>query len=148
MPMMASCGMRALLLLWMDEKTAAPTNVNARLTQYTEGACGSPPENGISSAIVAPSAAICASERSTKMTPRSTTCTPRYEWMPVRIRLATNGAARKSSIARRDRSPILARPRLLDRVHQQVDVVVEQLKVVVHFLHSADGRQHDENLGP
>ena len=52
-------------------------NVNARLTQYTTGPCGSPPEIGSSSAIVAPSAAICASERSTKITPRSTTWTPR-----------------------------------------------------------------------
>ena len=33
---------------------------------------------GIRIAIVAPSAAICASERSTKITPRSTTWTPRY----------------------------------------------------------------------
>ena len=29
-------------------------NVNARLIQYTDGACGSPPEKGSSSAIVAP----------------------------------------------------------------------------------------------
>ena len=74
--MMASCGMRACCPR-ISEKIAAPMNVKPRLTQYTDGACGSPPENGSSIAIVAPSAAICASERSTKMTPRSTTCTPR-----------------------------------------------------------------------
>src|SRR5215510_8333430 len=89
--------MRARLLR-IVENTAAPRNVNARLIQYTIGACGSPPEIGISSAIVAPRAAICASERSTKITPRSTTWTPRYACIPVRMRLATNGAARNSSI--------------------------------------------------
>jgi hypothetical protein len=70
--MIASCGMRARLLR-MVENTNAPRNVNARLTQYTTRPCGSPPLIGSSSAIVAPSAAICASDRSTKMTPRSTT---------------------------------------------------------------------------
>ena len=74
--MIASCGIRARCVR-MNEKTAAPMNVKPRLIQYTSGSCGSPCEKGNSSATVAPSAAICASERSTKMTPRSTTCTPR-----------------------------------------------------------------------
>ena len=76
MPMMASCGILARLPR-IIEKIAAPMKVNSRLTQYTDGAWGSPLENGSRIAIVAPSAAIWASERSTKMTPRSTTCTPR-----------------------------------------------------------------------
>ena len=80
------------------EKMAAPMNVNARLVQYTAAPCGSPPDHGISSAIVAPNAAICASERSTKITPRSTTCTPRYAWMPAITRLATKGGSRKTSM--------------------------------------------------
>jgi hypothetical protein len=76
MPMIASWGMRAR---WprIVEKTAAPMNVNPRLIQYTTGACGSPPVIGSRMAIAAPNAAICASDRSTKITPRSTTCTPR-----------------------------------------------------------------------
>src|SRR5262245_170278 len=78
MPMIASCGMRECLLLRMVEKIPAPMKVNSRLVQYTRGECGSPSDHGSRIAIVAPNAAICASERSTKMTPRSTTCTPRY----------------------------------------------------------------------
>ena len=74
--MMASCGILACFPR-IIEKIAAPMKVKSRLTQYTDGACGSPPENGRKIAIVAPRAAICASDRSTKMTPRSTTCTPR-----------------------------------------------------------------------
>src|SRR5919112_1519137 len=128
----------------MDANTAAPTKVKARLTQYTEGACGSPPEKGRSSAMVAPSAAIWASERSTKMTPRSTTCTPRYAWMPVRIRLATNGAARNWRIVR----SILFRARRLDCVHQQGQVGVEQLEVVRRLRHTSDRRRHHQHSCP
>ncbi len=74
--MMASFGMRARWLRTV-ENTNAPMNVKARLIQYTIGAWGSPWAAGRKMAIVAPSAAICASDRSTKITPRSTTCTPR-----------------------------------------------------------------------
>ena len=74
--MMASFGMRARWLR-IVENTNAPMNVKARLIQYTIGAWGSPCAAGRKMAIVAPSAAICASDRSTKITPRSTTCTPR-----------------------------------------------------------------------
>src|SRR4029453_12629586 len=129
MPMMASCGILARFPR-IIEKIAAPMNVKSRLTQYTEGACGSPPVKGSKMAIAAPSAAICASDRSTKITPRSTTCTPRYEWIPVRIRLATNGASRNCSMPV---SIALLRPagaNLLERSREQVDVVVEQLEVV------------------
>src|SRR3954469_11565799 len=93
--------------------------------------------------MVAPRAAIWASDRSTKMTPRSTTWTPRYAWMPVRIRLATNGAARNS---RTLSSIALLRRRLFDRRHQQVDVVVEQLEVVARLRHAADRRRHHQDL--
>src|SRR4051812_19391738 len=77
------------------------------------------------------------------MTPRSTTWTPRYAWMPVRIRLATNGAARNASI---DVSSTLFRPALLDGVDQQVQVVVEQLEVVRHLFRAPDRRRHDEHF--
>jgi hypothetical protein len=77
---------------------AAPRNVKRRLIQYTAAPCGSPPDHGSRIAMVAPNAAIWASERSTKMTPRSTTCTPRYAWIPAITRLATNGAARNDRI--------------------------------------------------
>src|SRR6266545_2080534 len=117
-------------------------NVNSRLTQYTAGSWGSPFDQGIRIAIVAPNAAICASERSTKMTPRSTTWTPRYAWMPAMTRLATNGAARNDRIVM---SMKLLRSCLLDRAHHEIDVVVEQLEVVGHLLHAADRRrQHDD----
>jgi hypothetical protein len=75
-PMIASCGIRVFRIR-TNEKIAAPTSVNDTLTTYTKSECGSPLLPGSSSAMVAPSAAICASDRSTKMTPRSTTCTPR-----------------------------------------------------------------------
>src|SRR6185436_5737963 len=95
--------------------------------------------------MVAPSAAICASERSTKITPRSTTCTPRYAWMPVRIRLATNGAARNGMTTE---SSTLLRSRRLDRVDQHRDVGLEQLEIVGRRRHAANrGRQH-QHLGP
>src|SRR5438309_7196918 len=134
MPMMASCGIRARRPR-IVENNSAPTKVNARLIQYTTGAWGSPLVIGIRIAIVAPSAAICASERSTKMTPRSTTWTPRYAWIPVRIRLATNGAARNCRVVR---SIASLRSRLLDRRDEQVDVVVEQLEIVGRRRHAAD----------
>src|SRR3954466_4546079 len=53
MPMMASCGIRACLLR-IVEKMAAPMNVNASATQYTDGECGSPSDQGSRIAIVAP----------------------------------------------------------------------------------------------
>src|SRR4029079_16952806 len=136
MPIMASCGMRAR---WprMVENTPAPMNVNPGLIQYTSGACGSPPLTGSRIAIAAPSAAIWASDRSTKMTPRSTTCTPRYEWIPVRMRLAANGASRN---CRGSRS-ILAGSHFLDGVAQQLDVVVEERDEVVDALLAAHRRR-------
>src|SRR6187455_1903853 len=122
-------------------------NVKPRLTQYTDGACGSPPVNGSRIAIAAPSAAICASDRSTKMTPRSTTCTPRYAWMPVRMRLATKGAARNASIAESMVSSLRLGADFLQRADEQVDVIVEQLEIVGDFLDAADRWRHHEDLG-
>src|SRR6185503_11478686 len=95
--------------------------------------------------MLAPRAAIWASERSTKITPRSTTCTPRYEWMPVRMRLAANGAARNFRISR---SMGLLCPGLLDRVHHQLDVVVEERDVVGDLLLPAPRRRHHQHLRP
>src|SRR6188768_2345925 len=50
MPMIASCGMRALLLRTV-EKIAAPRRVEATLIQYTPDPCGSSFEKGMSSAM-------------------------------------------------------------------------------------------------
>src|SRR5262249_5255726 len=142
MPMIASCGIRACRLR-TNEKMPAPMNVNRRLIQYTPGECGSPFDQGIRIDSVPPSAAIWASERSTKMTPRSTTWTPRYACIPVRMRLATNGAARNSSI---EVSTLFAPSCLLDRFDEQVDVVIEQLEVVGDFLDPAAAGRHDQDV--
>ena len=57
--MIASWGMRARRLR-IVENMNAPRNVKARLTQYENAECGSPPLMGSRMAMVAPSAAICA----------------------------------------------------------------------------------------
>src|SRR5687768_4990151 len=68
--------------------------------------------------------------------------------MPVRIRLATNGAARNVSVA--ESIPLLLRLRrsanLTQCGYQQVDVVVEQLEIIGHFLDTADRRRHHEDV--
>ena len=57
------------------------------------------------------------------------------------------GDERRRQKARASRCPaLLWRPTFLIGVDQQVDVVVEQLDVVGHFLDAADGRRHDQNL--
>src|SRR5919198_3603633 len=142
MPMMASCGIRARRTR-IVEKTAAPMKVKNRLIQYTLAPCGSPPVKGSRMAMVAPSAAIWASDRSTKITPRSTTWTPRYEWIPVRIRLAAKGAARNFRILR---SMSLLCSGGLDRVHEELDVVIEELEVVGDLLLASDGGRHDQHF--
>src|SRR5215211_2555962 len=63
--------------------------------------------------------------------------------MPVRIRLATNGAARNWTMVMSMRS---LGARRLDRLDQQVDVVVEQLEVIAGLRHAADRGGHDERL--
>src|SRR2546425_972958 len=93
--MMASCGILEECNRTV-ENTAAPRNVNPRLIQYAPVPCGANPAN---TATVVPNAAICASDRSTKITPRSTTWTPKYAWIPVRIRLATKGASRNVNMS-------------------------------------------------
>src|SRR6188768_4142893 len=120
----------------MIEKIAAPMNVNPRLIQYTLGLCGSPPKAGTSNASVAPSDAICASDKSTKITPRSTTCRPRYAWMPAMIRLAAIAGSRNCRIVQ-SIIRLLSRE-LLQRARQQVDVVVKQLDVIAGGLFAAD----------
>src|SRR5262245_49295502 len=94
-------------------------------------------------AIVAPSAAICASDRSTKITPRSTTCRPRYAWMPAMIRLAAMAGARNCRIVQ---STIRLFPSdLFERARQQPDVVVDQLDVIAgRFLAANRRRQHQD----
>src|SRR5262245_33443433 len=61
--------------------------------------------------------------------------------MPVRIRLAANGAARNS---RTVKSITLFRSALLDGVDEQIDVVIEEREVVANLLDPADRwRQHE-----
>src|SRR5580765_7671385 len=94
-------------------------------------------------AMVAPSAAICASARSTKITPRSTTCTPRYACIPVRIRLATNGQIRKGRISIGLLEPLLRR---LECLAQQSNIVIKQFEVVRHVFFAAHRRQVLDDL--
>src|SRR4051812_43593171 len=90
-------------------------------------------------AMVAPSAAICASARSTKITPRSTTCTPKYAWIPVRIKLAAKAHFRNSNISMY--SVLLLG--LVVGLYQQGNVVIEKFKVVRRFRYATHGwRQH------
>src|SRR5437762_14062376 len=67
--------------------------------------------------------------------------------MPVRMRLATKGAARNESM---DESIMMSERsllrRALNRVDEQIDVVVEQLEVVGHFLDASDRRRHHEDF--
>src|ERR1044072_6996571 len=103
--------------------------------------CGSTPCH---TAIAAPSDAICASERSTKITPRSTTCRPRYAWMPAMIRLAAIAGSRNCRIVQ-SIIRLLSRE-LLQRARQQVDVVVEQLDVIAGGFFAANRRRQHEHL--
>src|SRR6476660_6123055 len=121
-------------------KMPAPTKVNPRLIQYAPLPCGSMPTR---IAMVAPSAAICASARSTKITPRSTTCTPRYACIPVRIRLATNGQIRKGRISIGLLEPLLRR---LECLAQQSNIVIKQFEVVRHVFFAAHRRQVLDDL--
>src|ERR1700758_4767828 len=117
-------------------KIAAPTKVNARLSQYAPRPCGSMPTR---IATVAPRAAIWARARSTKITPRSTTCTPRYAWMPVRIRLAMKGQSKNGRIS-------MFFLRLLECLLQQIDIVIEELKIGCHLFFPAHRRQIYEHF--
>src|SRR4029434_4466278 len=67
--------------------------------------------------------------------------------MPVRMRLATKGAARKASIAESMSSSVCGGADLLEGANQEIDVVVEQLEVVRHFFDSAHRRRHHQHLG-
>src|SRR3954470_1132745 len=62
--------------------------------------------------------------------------------MPVRIRLATNGAARNWIMVSSIR---LSRSCPLDRLNQHRDVGVKELEIVARLGHSADRRRHDEH---
>ncbi len=72
--MIASCGMRVFWCVFVNAKIAAPRSVKPSEKTYAPFECISKPARY---PTVPPSAAIWASERSTKMTPRSTTWTPR-----------------------------------------------------------------------
>src|SRR5262245_48909211 len=105
---------------------------------------------GRSSAIVAPNAAICASDKSTKITPRSTTCTPRYAWMPAITRLAAKGHLRNSRTCESIcmvASECCRLRHVAQGVDEHVDVVVEELQVVGDRLLAAHGWRHHEHLG-
>src|SRR5207244_2128277 len=100
------------------------------------------------------------------MTPRSTTCTPRYAWIPVRMRLATKGASKKTRISIRSLLALfcfvkgLLQLRMKTRISirsllalfcfvkgllQLRNIVIKQLEVVGDFLFSAHRRhQHDD----
>src|SRR5262245_31017568 len=83
------------------------------------------------------------------MTPRSTTCTPRYAWMPAITRLAVNAGSRNCKMSQcMMLCPALHAGRL-ERGQQRLDVVVEELKVVVHWrsLGAADRRGQRDHLG-
>src|SRR6187549_3712296 len=95
-------------------------------------------------AMAAPSEAICASDRSTKITPRSTTCRPRYAWMPAMIRLAAMGAARNDRIAGSIIAGSTARGGF-ERRRELADVEVEQRDVVGHLLVAANRRRQLEH---
>src|SRR4026207_621696 len=99
-----------------------------------------------STATVVPSAAIWASDRSTKMTPRSTTCTPRYAWIPVRMRLAMNGARRNCNTSIQFSYAERKLLRFGKGLRELIDIIVEQLKIIVHFFHTAYRRQQDQHL--
>src|SRR5439155_24929210 len=96
MPMNGSCGTRPAqtVLPWLEERVSAnrnaPTAVASRANTYVVGDSGATWNNG---ADRLPSAAICASERSTKITSRAMTCSPRYDNMATRIMQATNGGS-------------------------------------------------------
>jgi len=62
--------------------------------------------------------------------------------MPVRMRLATKGAARTQDVGVQ-----LSRSRFLDRPDEQVDVVVEQRDVVVMSFSPRTGGRQDEDAG-
>src|SRR5256884_2049068 len=72
------------------------------------------------------------------MTPRSTTCTPRYAWIPVRMRLATKGASKKTRISIRS---LLALFCFVKGLLQLRNIVIKQLEVVGDFLFSAQDRK-------
>src|SRR5712692_7140158 len=104
-------------------------------------------------AIVAPSAAICASAKSTKITPRSTTCTPRYAWIPAMIRLARSGHLRNSRISiYPPRAPseqsdgTYALPRSGEGLHEKIHIVIEELEIIGNFFFAADRGHQDNHL--
>ncbi len=76
MPMNASCGTFSWRMR-VSAKTAAPTKVNPSENRYTVVASPCSGSYPSSTATVEPSAAICASVRSTKMTLRLRTWIPR-----------------------------------------------------------------------
>src|SRR5205085_8890001 len=139
-PMKASCGICPRRVR-AKANIAAPSKVKARLSQYAPPPCGFNPAR---MAMVAPSAAICASAKSTKITPRSTTCTPRYAWMPVRIRLATNGASKNKKISIELLSWLVSGG--VKRLLQFGNVVVEKFEIVGDLFLSADRRRQHEHL--
>src|SRR5256714_9167761 len=139
-PMNASCGMWPRRVR-ASAKIPAPKKVNPRLIQYEARPWGSMPTT---IATVAPSAAICASAKSTKITPRSTTCTPRYAWMPVRIRLATNGASKNKKISIELLSWLVSGG--VKRLFQLGNVVVEKFEIVGDLFLSTDRRRQHEHL--
>src|SRR6202165_833415 len=81
-----------------------------------------------------PSAATCASARSTKITPRASTCRPNQACIPVSTRPARKGQKSSSTM-------------LLERGGQAFYVDIEKRNVIVRSGLRAYGRQQRHRLG-
>src|SRR5207253_9819142 len=61
--------------------------------------------------------------------------------MPVKIKLATKGGSKKARVSFMNSSFDLR-----EGFAQELDVIIEQLKIIVHFLHPAHRRKQNHNL--
>src|SRR6266498_431201 len=157
--MNASCGTRRPSRgeVRVSANSSAPTAVATSANTYAHVESAS---TWMSSAERLPSAAICASERSTKITSRAITCSPRYDSMATSTMQATNGGiisckpliTSSESVARgaaaAERADELRDPQVhavvVVRRQQHLDVLLPHL--VDHLEHVA-GRGRDAGLG-
>src|SRR6266566_7702955 len=149
MPMKASWGTRRSCR--GDERVrannSAPTAVANRANAYAHVESAS---TWINSAERPPSAAICASERSTKITSRAITWSPRYDSMATSTMQATNGGI----ISWR---PLMSSPRVqsvggggarTEGASELRDPQVHEVEVRIDPGRAAGVRRHDHGLGP
>src|SRR3989454_399167 len=144
--MIASWGTRPPRAVRVTANRNAPTAVNASANTERNGE--SWPTN--SSATRPPSAAICASERSTKITSRAITWSPRYDSMATSTMQATNGGI----ISWR---PLMSSPRVqavggggarTEGASELRDPQVHEVEVRIDPGRAAGVRRHDHGLGP